>query len=200
MTATAESAERRRYFRIDDEIVLSYQRVQNHEVPEQNAFREHEPDVFGLASHLELLSVESASLLRRIEREDPVLGDYLRLQEQKIDLIVRAMLANEEEFRLSPAQRVNLSAAGLSFLCADEFAAGAVLELKLILPPALIGIRAYGRVVYCRYRGSEAPSYQVGVDFIGLKDQDRDLLIRHIIKKQSQQLREHRQEPPAGGN
>jgi c-di-GMP-binding flagellar brake protein YcgR len=200
MSATADGAERRRYFRIDDEIVLSYQQVPAGEVPEHHTFREHEPDVFSLASHLELLSAESATLLRRIERDDPVLGDYLRFLEQKIDLIARSLLANEEEFRLSPAQRVNLSAAGLSFLCTDEFAAGAVLELKLILPPALIGIRAYGRVVYCRYRGGDAPSYQIGVDFIGLRDQDRDLLIRHIIKKQSQQLREHRQEPPTGGD
>jgi hypothetical protein len=198
MPATAESAERRRYFRIDDEIVLSYQPVPAGQVPEQHAFREQEPDVFSLASHLELLSAESASLLRRIERDDPALGDYLRFLEQKIDLIARALLTNEEEFRLSPAQRVNLSAAGLSFLCADEFGAGAVLELKLILPPALIGIRAFGRVVYCRYRGGDAPSYQIGVDFIGLRDQDRDLLIRHITKKQSQQLREHRQDTVGG--
>jgi len=196
MSAHAEGSERRRYFRIDDDIVLSYQRVAADQVPSHHAFGDAEPDVFSLASHLELLSAESATLLRRIERDDPTLGDYLRFLEQKIDLIAHALLANEEEFRLQPAQRVNLSAAGLSFWCGDNLATGTVLELKLILPPTLIGIRAYGRVVYCRYRGSEAPAYQVGVDFIELRDQDRDLLIRHIIKKQSQQLREHRQGTP----
>jgi hypothetical protein len=188
-------AERRRYFRIEDEIILSYRAVPADDVPETGTFREHEPDVFTLAAHLEILSAESATLLRKIEREDSILGDYLRILEQKMDLVARALVSREDSLCREPARQVNLSASGLSFASEHDFAASDVLELRLVLPPALVGIHAYGRIVYCRpSRLDDAPVYKVGVDFIGLRDQDRDLLIRHVIKKQSQQLREHRQE------
>ena len=110
-TSTHETiAERRRYFRIEDEIILSFHPVDADAVPETDTFREVGPNVFDLAAHLEILNWESSTMLRKIEREDPLLGDYLRLLEQKVDLIARCLVAHDDELCQQPARQVNLSA------------------------------------------------------------------------------------------
>ena len=193
MVSSENQSERRRYFRIEDEIILSYRAIPLNEVPEFDTFREHAPDLFTLAAHLELVNAESSTLLRKIERNDPVIGDYLRCLEQKIDLIARALITQDDELCRQPARQVNLSASGLSFAAETELTSSTALDMRMVLPPALVGIHAFGRVVYCRPgRLNDQPVFKVGVDFLGLRDHDRDLLIRHVIKKQSQQLREHR--------
>jgi hypothetical protein len=189
-----DPSERRRYFRIDDDVILSFRAVEA-ACMELRDEDDPQPDAFTLSTHLELLGLESRSLLRRIEREDPLLGDYLRLLEQKIDLIGRGLMSREADTSHNPARRVSLSASGLAFNASNGFTLGDTLELKLILPPSLVGLRAYGRVVQCRKGWAQDPTdFHIAVDFVGLSERDRELLIRHIIKRQSQQLRSGRTE------
>lgn len=187
--------ERRRFFRIEDEIILNFRCIEQDQVPVGETFQTYALDAFSLSSRLDLMTMESRSLLRKIERGDPDLAEFLKLIEQKIDLIGKALLAKEIELAGQPTRRVNMSACGIAFETDIAFSLGAALELKMLLPPALIGILAYGRVVYCREnRDYDLPVYHVAADFIGLRDQDRELLIRHVVKKQSQQLREKKNE------
>ena len=185
--------ERRRYFRIKDDIILFHKEVSPEDVPELEAYQEHTVDSFSLSSRLDLLTVESRSLLRKVEREHPETADFLKVMEQKIDLLARALLAKDTEWVDQPTRCVSLSASGLAFEADVGFPLGSVLELKMILPPALIGILSYGRVVYCNYnRNTDSPGFNIAVDFVGLRERDRDLLIRHVVKRQLQQLREQK--------
>jgi c-di-GMP-binding flagellar brake protein YcgR len=119
-------------------------------------------------------------------------SSLLRILEQKIDLIGHAVLAKETDLAEQPTRKVSLSASGLAFLSERGFNLGSTLELKMVLPPALVGIVAHGRVVQCRPAGSSDQGYHVAVDFVGLRETDRELLIRHIVKRQTQQLRERK--------
>ncbi|HUL12106.1 MAG TPA: PilZ domain-containing protein [Methylococcaceae bacterium] len=196
VSLTDKINERRRYFRIDDDIILFPREVAADQVPQGETFQEHALDSFSLSSRLDLLTVESRSHLRRIERDHPAVADFLKILEQKIDLVARALLSSETDMASQRTSHVSLSASGLAFDVDTGFNVGDVLELKMILPPALVGIIAFGRVVYCKQNRDEVlPPFHVAVDFIGLRERDRELLIRHIVKKQLQQLRDKKQDP-----
>jgi len=187
--------ERRRYFRIQDEIILFFREIAADQVPDGETFQEYALDSFSLSSRLDLLTLESRSQMRKIERDYPEVADFLKTLEQKIELIARALLSSETNLASQPTSHVSLSASGLAFDADAGFKLGGVLELKMILPPALVGIIAYGRVVYCKQNMNEnLPPFHIAVDFIGLRERDRELLIRHVVKKQLQQLRDKKQE------
>ena len=48
---------------------------------------------------------------------------------------------------------VRLDGIGLAFVSEGGFDLGSTLELKMVLPPALVGLIAYGRVVSCQSTG-----------------------------------------------
>ncbi|HEY8095055.1 MAG TPA: PilZ domain-containing protein, partial [Methylobacter sp.] len=56
-------------------------------------------------------------------------------------------------------------------------------------------IVTYGRVIYSKNSQSNDSQYPyfVGVDFIDMKDEDRELLIKYVVKKQLQQIRDKKQ-------
>lgn len=194
MNVSVEQAgERRRYFRIEDEIILFFSEISPDEVPDSDRYQESPLDNFALSARLDLLTAESRSQLRKVEREHPVVADFLKCLEQKIDLIAQALLSSDEELKGQPTRRVSLSASGLAFEAERGFDLGAMLELKMVLPPSLVGILTYGRVVYSRYHpAGDNNGFQVAVDFAGLRESDRELLIRHVVKRQLQQLRDQR--------
>jgi len=194
MTESAQQTnERRRYFRIEDEIILFFSEIAPEEIPDGETYQESPLDTFALSARLDLLTVESRSQLRKIEREYPPVADFLRSLEQKIDLIAQAVLSADEQVQGQPTRRVSLSASGLAFEAERGFDLGSMLELKMVLPPSLVGIVTYGRVVYSRYQpNGDSRGYQVAVDFAGLRERDRELLIRHVVKRQLQQLRDQR--------
>ena len=181
--------ERRRYFRIEDEITLFYREVDEGALPDCESFKEEVMDGFSLTATLEYLDQESGFLCRTIEKSNPDIASYLDVLNQKINLIAKAVLLKEEGVSELPASKVNISASGISFFADLELKAGSLLEVKMILPPALTGLVAYGRVVYCEPVENEHHSHRLAVDYINISEQDRDILIRHIVKRQMQQIR-----------
>jgi hypothetical protein len=186
--------ERRRYFRVEEEIILYYREIAPHEIPDQSNEAGLGMDPFTLSSSLDFLTQESRTLLRKLEKEIPDVAEFLKILERKIDLMARAFLSCETDLAEQQARRVSLSASGLSFDTDQPYTLGKVLELKMVLLPRLIGVVAYGRVIYCKKgRDHFRLPYQIAVDFVGLSDRDRELLIRYVVKQQMQQLRGKKQ-------
>ncbi|WP_022949602.1 PilZ domain-containing protein [Methylohalobius crimeensis] len=185
--------DRRRYFRIDDEIVLVYRPVPSHEVPEPEQLSERFSEPFSLTSTLACLTHESRSQLRRIQRDSPQVAEYLEVLERKIDVLAQAVMMAENPLVEQPTRQVNLSASGIAFDIERGLSEGEVLELKMVVPPALVGILTFGKVVYCRQRKNG--DYRVGVDFLSIRDQDREFLVRHVVKRQLVRLREKQPSP-----
>lgn len=183
------SAERRRYFRIEDNIILFFHEFEGPQVKSPEPSR----DSFSLSAELDLLTLEAHSLLRKIERDYPGVAELLSILEQKVDLIARTLLAADPALSRQPTRRVSLSASGLAFESEESFALGTLLDLRMVLPPTMVGVQTLGRVVYYQQSRGELPIYQVAVDFVDLSEKDRELLIRHVVRKQMQQLRERKQ-------
>ncbi len=183
--------ERRRYFRVEDEIVLAYRPMASGEAMESDEARKRLADTFSLTANLDYLAQQSKSQLHRIQRSSPDVADYLETLEKKLDLIARALVMSQSEFVDQPTCHVNLSATGIAFDTQELLQEGDSLELKLVVPPALAGIVVYGRVVYCQQK--EGGDYRVGVDFTEIQESDQEFLIRHVVQRQMADLREQKQ-------
>ena len=68
----------------------------------------------------------------------------------------------------------------------------------MLLFPSLDYIRSVGRVVRCAEttEAQQESAFSIAVDFDYLRDDDRELLVQHVVKKQSSQLRAERPDLP----
>ena len=190
-SASNEPNDRRRYFRIEDEISLFYKEIAAEQIPESNTFMETYLEGISLTAAIDFITQESRPQLRNIEKNYPDIADYLKNLEQKIDLLAKSVLIQEENLGDKPTQKVSLSASGVAFDSHKALTPGNHVELKMILPPSLVAIITYGKVVYCKPNTEDDLGFpfHIGVDFVRLSDQNREVIIRHVVKKQMQELR-----------
>ncbi|MGZ5050873.1 MAG: PilZ domain-containing protein [Methylobacter sp.] len=193
--SSTEFEERRRFFRIDDEISLFYKKIDENQLSDPHQISESVLSICSLSSALATVSEEAASLQRRIEKIVPEVADYLKILDAKIDLLAQAVLMQGLKFEEHETRNVNLSASGIAFNCDETVQEGDYLEIKLLLASCMTAIVTFGRVVRCQRSHADDSQYAnfVGVDFINIKDDDREMLIKYVVKKQMQQIRDKSQ-------
>ncbi|MGZ5007029.1 MAG: PilZ domain-containing protein [Methylobacter sp.] len=191
----SHTEDRRGFFRIDDEVNLFYKKIDQKLVNEPHHISDNILNSCSLSTALRTLSEESTLLLRRLEKNLPEVADYLKLIDTKIDLLVQAIMMQGFQFKESDTRNVNISASGLAFNCEENLKENDYLEIKLLLISCMAVIVTYGRVVYCKNNESNAGEYPyfVGVNFINMKDDDREMLIKYVVKEQLQQIRDKKQ-------
>ncbi len=192
---TAKTEDRRGFFRIDDEVSLFYKKIDEKRVTEPHQVSDNILNSCSLSTALEMVAQDSALLLHRLEKNQPDVADYLRLLDAKIDLIGQAVMMQCFQVKENDTRNVNVSATGIAFNCEEALKAGDHLEIKMLLISSMAVIVTYGRVVYCKSgqaKDSQHP-YIVGIDFINMKDEDREMLIKYVVKKQLQQIRDRKQ-------
>jgi hypothetical protein len=188
----AKTEDRRGFFRIGDELNLYYKRIdekQANETPSTDNILNN----CSLATALEVVSEDSALLLHRLEKTLPEVADYFRLIEAKIDLVAQAIMMQGFQFKENDTRNINVSSTGIAFECDEAFNQGEDLEIKILLVSSMAVIVTYGKVIHCENResGDDSPyPYFVGVSFVNMKDDDRELLSRYVVKKQMQQIRD----------
>ena len=146
-------------------------------------------------SSLGAISQEMAGIMHRIEVALPDVGRYLKALDGKIDLLGRAFMAGNSDLTEQRARLVNISASGMAFSTGEAISVGTILELKLLLLSSFTGILTYSEVVGCEQQQATEtdPVFQIRVNFTHLRENDRDVLIRHILKRQSALLRAQRE-------
>ncbi|MFQ5757642.1 MAG: PilZ domain-containing protein [Acidiferrobacterales bacterium] len=182
----SDPKERRRYCRIDDGVIFRYRPLSLKDIPEDIEQLDVSPaSRFTLTSMFAATSHKMKPLLQSIQQQSLEIAEYLQMLDRKLGLVARAFLMQEINVHEEPPAQVNLSAGGIGFYADTPFPAGALLELEIILLPSYTGIRAYGKVAYRRHDPGGQPGlpYRVGVEFIKIRDQDRDLITRHIEEK-----------------
>lgn len=190
----AEQQERRRYFRIEDTVNLFYKRVDEKKVAALSHVSNDVLSNCSLAAALEAMSQEARIIASRLEKNEPELFEYLKIMDTKINLLAQAVTMQGNEFGEHDSRNVNISASGIAFETDEKLHPGQFLEIRMMLTSCMAVIIAYGKVIYCKQNeaGGDFP-YFVGVDYINMQDDDRELLIKHVVKKQMQQIRESKQ-------
>ncbi len=186
--------DRRRFFRIDDAVNLYYRIVDEQTVVAASNTSDDVLSSCSLITALDVLGQESRAVMYRIEKKDSEVAEYLKLMDSKINLVAQALLQQGNDMSESTVCNTNLSASGLAIEVDSEIEKGKFIEVKLFLSSCVSVILLYGKVVYCKQNSqTDSSSYQIGVDYINLKDDDREILIKHIVKRQMQQIRENKE-------
>ena len=186
--------ERRRFFRIEDLVHLTYRVIDDEELSEKAQMLEKGMlEQFMVMSSLSAITTEMAATFRKIEVGDPDVAAYLKALDKKIDLVGKAIMLDEVSATENKAAAVNLSASGIAFHTNEVIPTGTHVELKMMLLPSYTGIMTFGEVVGNDSISNDAEyQNQVRIDFTHLRDEDRDMLIKHVIRKQGDMLRERR--------
>lgn len=175
--------DKRDYFRIQDTLLLDYRLISGPEA--DDGFADNSP-LLGLLSELQTLEYDSQPLLRQITEADRALANYLKVINKRIDLIARALslqIADEA----GPPTDVTLSEGGLSFFNAEPLAVGDWVSLRLVLQPTALGLIIPARVI--RSEAHSDGRHRIALGFDELNDQQRQILARHILQKQAQDIR-----------
>jgi len=195
--------DRRQFFRIDDTVRLQIQPLSPADLASGVANLERGFDGnFTVMSSLAAVTAQMAASMRRIENHDADVAAYLRGLDQKIEILGRAFLAQESELMSSEHQSVNLSAGGVSVCVNNPMDVGQGLEIRMLLYPSFTGLLSFGEVVGCIEMDpdeNDGYDYQLRVEFVHMREQDREILIRHVLHRQSEILRARREESSKGG-
>jgi hypothetical protein len=189
--------DKRHFFRISDSVNLSYRLVDEQQTKQNLQATSSLLDNCSLSSALELIAEESAILHSKLEKIHSDFADYLKLLDIKIDLIAQAVVALSptEDVSANETRNANISVSGLGFESNEDLKAGQFLEIKMLLVHSTVVIVTYAKIIHCKKNPDSYSVYPyfVGVDFVNMKENDRDLLSKHVAKKQLQQIRQQKE-------
>ncbi len=185
------SKERRRYFRINETLGITYQIV---ELAGKEQLSPTEPAADLLDKVFEQdLRIEN--LLAEVAQTHPKVAELVTVFNQKLERVV-SQLVMENRLMDRIARRVkeaNISACGIAFTNDEAIPVDSRLKMELSLFPGDVKLDVSGRVVGC-----DPSSDQVGfywrIEFYGMKEQAQEQLIQHIVKRQSAQLKSRHME------
>lgn len=176
-----DAHERREFFRVEDHVLLSWRPVTREALetrPAESHFENGE--IFKLMRELRAMDGEHSSLLRSLTEQNRELGACLKAINRKLELIATTLSALHPGAVEQQPQSVSLSQVGIAFACPTTVPVGTLLALELTLLPQHVGAAIYGEVVANR---DDKPERTV-VNFIKLRDSDRQIIARHTLQVQ----------------
>ncbi|MEQ1636779.1 MAG: PilZ domain-containing protein [Methylococcales bacterium] len=191
-----QGEDRRRFFRIDDDINLYYTVIDAKLVDDTSNFKQKALGSCSLSRALDRLTQESNTILRKIEAKEPEVADYLNVLNNKVDLIVQALMFQGIDFLEQKTRNVNLSASGLAFDNEEALKIDEYLEITMVLSSLVAVIVLHAKVVYCKQNTENLlgkQSFLIGVEYVNIQEQDRETLIQYVVRRQMQQIRESKE-------
>jgi len=178
--------ERRRYFRIDEKIGLHLEVVEKETVSE--ALQEERD------AQAELMSAQDQNIIQLLDKlgeTQPDVAELISLINQKLERALGQIardssLVNRIAYRV---REVNISACGMAFLSDQASEKGSRLNIELELLPSERKIHTQGILV--DIDDIDGEQYYWRVDFFSMSKDDEEILIQHIVKRQSAQLKNH---------
>ena len=182
------SEERRRYYRIDDELELGCSTIAEDQLDDRLEDFWSNEHAFSIRNNYNYEIEQHIADRHRIETKMPELARYLKVLEQQIERITDKLIDDEFEDSML-RQTVSLSAQGLAFSSDTTLPRGELVELKLKLLPSGLRLVIIARVILVDTEsGQDRDGYRISLDFEHLHEADREILIKHIHGKQMEKL------------
>lgn len=189
--------DRRRYFRINDWVDLSYSVIGKQET---EFYADADNVQLSSAQILDAIDKELSSAHNVLWQSNPQAANVIGLVNKKLDFIVTELGLDYLQGSSLKHEKteVSLSACGMAFECDEHFDTGQMLVLNLLLKPVNSKLKLRGCVIACeRVEADSNKSYVLRLDFVGMDTSMREELIQHVVRRQSMQLSEQRQQPPS---
>lgn len=185
---------RRESFRLEDTLKLRIRMLDdashNAIVADFDGFRLR----YCLKSHAQNQMDIHQPKLMQIRKRNPDIAQYLEYLELRLmqlsEQIEKLNSAENEADALEFVAHGDISAAGIKFVTAAHFSEGQMLEIGLVLSTSSIQVVMLGRVV--RVDEREDGKMAVSIAYTQLHSEDKESIVRHLVKLQQKQLRESR--------
>lgn len=178
--------ERRRYYRIDDEVMLKLAPVEDNAIDDRLEDFWSNEHAFSIRNDYNYQITQHIADRNKIETRMPELARYLSVLEKQIDRLTEKVIVDDEE-KLMVNRVANLSAQGISYCGDDAPRQGSLVELKLKLLPSGLRLVIIARVVLVETDAGQG-EHKISLDFEHLHEADREILIKHIHGKQMEAL------------
>ncbi len=177
--------EKRRYFRINETIGLSFEVLDADAQSDEN---DRSLDIWDLMSEQD---EKIEKLLVEASEESPKVVALIRAFNQKIERIVGQLVMESRVLDriANRVKEVNISACGLGFVSDRDLAPGTRMQLELQLFPSNKKVMSKGRVVASDLVEN---GHYLRIDFFDMKQSAQEILIQHIVQRQSAQLKVQR--------
>ena len=184
------TSERRRFFRIDDTINLSYRLIDEEAAKLGLKIVANLPNEYSLAATLDVLSQEALRIMQHLEKQNDEFLELYRVLDAKINAVAQIVMFRGGNVDRKNSQDVNLSASGVAFHQSSPLNAGQYLAIEMYLPSTLALIMVIGKVIKSESLSSN--QFLIRVDYTDIKQEDQELLIKYVVRKQWQKLQEKR--------
>ena len=188
---TEMADERRAWFRIDDNARLVYRTRSADEIVDirgRMAGGQYHP--FGVRGEIAFLNAEISRLRSGLGGCDPGLLKLLDAMNTKLDALFTLIGKEQGSGDLSGSvTEVNIGAGGLAFSVDVSPGEARYLEMLIYLEPGNATVTALAEIVGCEETGK---GYRLSANFIEISDADRDVLVKHVLRKQANRLLERR--------
>jgi hypothetical protein len=189
-----QADQQREFARIDDHLPLGWRKVDDQEMTDilthYEKFRVFPTDTNDAEKLLSSLDVSDK--LKQLERSDPPLARILGRMDVKLNLLLRLFHPSEKERPMVPTW-VNLSGGGIAFKDENcDIETGDILGIRLAFSlETMASILFYVRVMKL-FPPADDGFTKVACKFEPIIDTDREALIQHIFKKQTEEIRAKR--------
>ncbi|MEX0830886.1 MAG: PilZ domain-containing protein [Nitrospirales bacterium] len=150
----------------------------------------------------EELAVSPDLVRAMVDENDLTIRDPLLLQmvtriDWMLTSILRTLGKDKDLKRTIPElAKVNLSGSGIRFFSEQEFPVDSFLVLRLILRP-FIPMQAVGKIIWVEpAQQGEAVGFSIAVEFTQIAPDDREAIIRHVLRSEAT-LQRFRHKHPA---
>lgn len=189
------SSEKRGAFRISEAIRLSIDEISDEEWNSRlDLLAGSTSTSENIQSAVEDLNLKISQKLIAAHRVSTTIAGALELFNNKLDLVVDH-LAQQQSQRadLGPAtvRSCELSSTGVNFPSSRDLSIGQKLYLRLSLVTDGFYFESLAKVRRCTPIDGSSENL-VAVEFHGLRDTDRDRLIKHLLNRQSESIRAKR--------
>jgi hypothetical protein len=122
--------------------------------------------------------------------EDSLTVEWLTILNSKLDTIIRMLTFDHEGFIGLPYVSANISGGGMKFDSPQAYAAGDVLEVRIMLSaPRRLALYIYGEVTKSEQKGDV---YSTAIKYILMDDAIRNEIIQFVFEREREILRERR--------
>jgi len=184
--------ERRQYFRIKNRLFMGYELFDPNSTNVSVTQSNNSLPFAHLMEELNSLSEANKSHCKTLNSQQQATVEHLNFVNDKIEQLTGYMIESLN-LAYNDLLEVDLSGGGIRFDSEKPLTLGQALKLELVLVPEYHYLVALGEVVDCLQKDNK---YQIAISFTDIKETDRDAVIRHVFKRQSQQLREQKQNQP----
>jgi len=182
---------KRGYFRIDDEVFLRVKKITANEIVNIEPFFEKFRQSTLITARFHQQRTAMAPVLAEVNARDIAVANYFSMLSDQIDLLANKLISESIFSADEQLQDVNMSAEGMQFYSPTEYQCGDQLEIVFALFPGGDYIPVIADVVRTEHNKSDE-QYLVSVQFSRINEDDKELVIHHMLFLQRQQLQKKR--------